>query len=114
MKKIFIAIITLTSLIIFFLIFNEYLDQPSPQKLTVMSMLSCGEYIKESHATNKDLDGGCRTAISEIRYSKDNQINLYNQEYQLHLTYTPKDTNEKIVWGCMGEPKKYFPPQCRQ
>ncbi|MDE2420988.1 MAG: pilin [Gammaproteobacteria bacterium] len=113
MKKILIALITLITLIILLFIFQEIIDQPSPQRLAAMGMQSCSYYIQENHITNKDLDGSCQAMISDIRYEKDGEIALYNQKYQLYLTYTPKNTNGKIEWLCRGEPKKYFPKQCR-
>lgn len=113
MKKVLISIAILIAIMAFLLVYNSYLDRPSPQKLTAMSLLGCGEIIKENHAAIRDLDKGCRAAIAEIRYSKEDQITLYDQKYQLHLTYTPKNTNGKIEWVCQGEPKKYFPLQSR-
>ena len=114
-KKTVIIFIALFLLIIILMLFQAYLDQPSPQRLAAMGMLSCSYHIQETHLNNHDLDNdnSCHSVISDIQYSTDGKIALYNQKYQLHLTYTPKNTNGKIEWICQGEPKKYFPKQCR-
>ena len=109
MRKItFIVTFILASLLAIIFI---NVDHFSPQMIEAMSMLSCSEVLKSNPF--ETLDDKCRIAISEIRYSKGGQITLYNKKYDLSLTYIPTHRNDQNEWVCVGEPKKFFPLQCR-
>lgn len=106
MKKYLYIIVVL--IIIFIICYNYYLElSGGGKKAEALKMLSCTEILKENNF--QAFGGSCQNYTSNVFYSKDGKVILYNKDYDLSIIYIPKDLHGKIEWLCIGSPKKYFP-----
>jgi hypothetical protein len=96
-------------------------DEKSVAKIASASMLACtldfrdqvGRQLVRKETVSVKYENKCQNVIAAVEAGERGDIVITGKEHQLKLTLSPVVGNDKVHWGCRGEPAEAVTKLCK-